>query len=156
MQSIRESLEEGSEAGKGIVFHLLIPAWAPIAISEPLHFLGDLYPLRIEGLKHQGKPYVALNFPAAPVNLFHGVPNVLGPKGLNKAAGFTSAATWLEGGWVLNGSALAVGLGVATLIGGGPFVAGNTFVAGLLSEAVYDCIAEEQPRTLGSNERLPR
>jgi hypothetical protein len=167
MQSIRKSLEEESEAGKEIVFHLLIPAWAPIAILEPLHFPDDLYPLCVEGLKHQGKPYVALNFPAAPMNLFHGVANVRDPKGLNKAAEFTSAATWLVGGgWVLNGGALAAGLGVATLLGGGPFVAvplwfaGNIFVAApaaeRLSEAVYECIAEEQTRILGSNERLPR
>ena len=68
-----------------------------MAILEPLHFPDDLYPLRVEGFKHRGKPYVALNFPAAPADLFHGVANVLDPKELSKAAGFTSAATQLAG-----------------------------------------------------------
>ncbi|KAL4987615.1 hypothetical protein BDW68DRAFT_105816 [Aspergillus falconensis] len=166
MREVRQKLlAEDEKRGKGIIFHLLIPSWSKLQIKEPLHFPEDLYPLQIEGLKHAGENQVKLNLPAAPPGLLHGVSNVLDPNNWNTIAGGAGAAVTLPAvGWGVNGACLAVGLGVGALTGVGtllaiplwmgtaPFAMGMS--APVIHETIYDALCEENPRVLGSKERL--
>jgi hypothetical protein len=174
MQSLRESntpvdikadKKARDEIKVNTIFHVLIPAWAPIAILEPLHFPQDLQPLLVEGLCHQGRPYVALNLPAAPRHLLNGVLNVLDPSQANARAEIVSGLTAVvASGWGANGAALALGMGVASIVGGGPFVFIPLWIAGgfttmpvvgeYVQRTVYESLAEERPRVLGSNDRI--
>ncbi|KAH1466479.1 hypothetical protein KXX13_001175 [Aspergillus fumigatus] len=134
MREVRQTLlAKDEKRGKGMIFHLLIPSWSKLQIKEPLHFPEDLYPLQIKGLKHNGKGTgVAVTAPAV--------------------------------GWEVNGACLALGLGVGTLTGAGlllalllwmgtaPFAMGKS--APVIQETIYDALREEDPRVLGSNERL--
>ncbi|KAF4279521.1 hypothetical protein KXW14_006381 [Aspergillus fumigatus] len=134
MREVRQTLlAKDEKRGKGMIFHLLIPSWSKLQIKEPLHFPEDLYPLQIEGLKHNGK---------------------------GTGVAFTAPAV----GWEVNGACLALGLGVGTLTGAGlllalllwmgtaPFAMGKS--APVIQETIYDALREEDPRVLGSNERL--
>src|SRR2546423_347384 len=135
MQSTRTAMIDESEDGKDVTFHLLIPAWSPIAILEPLHFPDDLQPFYIEGLKHQGKPYVVFNLPAAPQNLLKGIGNVLDPSGSNSTAAIGAATTWILGGTALNGGFLALGIGLGTLSGLGVLVTIPVWFGGAFGSA---------------------
>lgn len=166
MREVRQKLlAKDEKRGKGITFHLLIPSWSKLQVKEPLHFPEDLYPLQIEGMKHCGKNQVELNLPAAPTGLLHGVSNVLDPNNWNKIAGGTSAAVTLPAvGWGVNGACLAVSLGIGTLTGVGPLLAmplwmgSASFCMGksapFIHENIHDALREEDPRVLGSKERL--
>ncbi|KAI9925979.1 hypothetical protein ASPWEDRAFT_37886 [Aspergillus wentii DTO 134E9] len=166
MREVRQKLiAKDEKRGKGITFHLVIPSWSKLQIKEPLHFPEDLYPLQIEGLKHGGKNQVELNLPAAPAGLLHGVSNVLDPNNWNTIAGGASAAVTLPAvGWGVNGISLAISLGVGTLTGVGPLLAMPLWVgtapfamgmsAPIIHETVHNALHEEDPRVLGSTERL--
>ncbi|RDW64341.1 uncharacterized protein DSM5745_09752 [Aspergillus mulundensis] len=168
MREVRQKLiAKDEKLGKAITFHLLIPSWSKLQIKEPLHFPEDLYPLQIEGLKHGGQDQVELNLPRAPVGLLHGVSNVLDPNHWNTIAGGTSAAVTVQTvGWGINGACLAVGIGLGTLTGAGMLLAAPVWVgsaalampasAPVIEETIYDALREEDPRVLGSKERLPR
>lgn len=166
MREVRQKLlAKDEKRGKGMKFHLLIPSWSKLQIKEPLHFPEDLYPLQIEGLKHNGSNQVELSLPAAPPGLLHGVSNVLDPNNWNAIAEGTGVAVTAPAvGWGVNGACLALGLGVGTLTGAGlllalplwmgtaPFAMGKS--APVIQETIYDALREEDPRVLGSNERL--
>lgn len=163
MQSARKTVVEANDEGKDIKFHLLIPAWSPISITEPLHFPDDLQPLRVEGLKYQGKPYVTFNLPFERAGLLQGIRNLRDPEGWNTLSAVGAATTWLVGGTMLNGGCLALGLcaGAATGVGalitipiwwGGTFGTAAT-IALPATHAVGDALHERPPRILGSNER---
>ncbi|KAL4740435.1 hypothetical protein BDV11DRAFT_185495 [Aspergillus similis] len=166
MREVRQKLRAKDEVrGKGIKFHLLIPSWSKLQIKEPLHFPEDLYPLQIEGLKHSGRGQVELNLPAAPAGLLHGISNVLDPNNWNTIAGGTSVAVTLPAvGWGVNGLCLALSLGVGTFTGVGPLLAMPLWMgtapfamgksAPVIGETIYDALCEEDPRVLGSKERL--
>ncbi|EAW19830.1 uncharacterized protein NFIA_094500 [Aspergillus fischeri NRRL 181] len=166
MREVRQKLlAKDEKREKGIIFHLLIPSWSKLQIKEPLHFPEDLYPLQIEGLKHGGKNQVELNLPAAPAGLLHGVSNVLDPNNWNTIAGGAGAVVTAPAvGWGVNGACLALGLGVGTLTGAGLFLAIPLWVgtapfamgksAPVIHDTIYDALREEDPRVLGSNERL--
>ncbi|KAL5001303.1 hypothetical protein BDV10DRAFT_199195 [Aspergillus recurvatus] len=166
MREVRQKLlAKDEKRGKDIKFHLLIPSWSKLQIKEPLHFPEDLYPLQIEGLKHGGKDQVELNLPAAPAGLLHGVSNVLDPNNWNSIANGAGAAVTLPAvGWGVNGACLAVGLTVGTFTGAGPLLAiplwmgfapfAMTKSAPVIHETIYDALCEEDPRVLGSKERL--
>jgi hypothetical protein len=105
-----------------------------------------------------------LNLPAAPAGLLHGVSNVLDPHNWNTIAGGASAAVTLPAvGWGVNGVCLALSLGVGTLTGVGPLLAmplwmGAPFAMGksapFIHETIHEALREEDPRVLGSKERL--
>ena len=59
--------------GKDVVFHLLIPAYRPFVIKEPLDFSDVLQPLCVHGLIHNVEPYVQINLPWAKPNMLQGV-----------------------------------------------------------------------------------
>lgn len=51
------------QPGKIIQFHILIPAYRPLIIEEPLRFSDDLLPLSVEGHIHNSMPHVWMNLP---------------------------------------------------------------------------------------------
>lgn len=166
MREIRQKLlAKDEKRGKGIKFHLVIPSWSKLQIKEPLHFPEDLYPLQIEGMKHSGKNQVELNLPAAPDGLLHGVSNVLDPNNWNAIAGGASiAVTMPTVGWGVNGACLAVSLFAGAVTGAGPLLAMPLWMgsgpycmsksAPYIQENIHDVLCEEDPRVLGSEERL--
>ncbi|KAL4758197.1 uncharacterized protein BDW70DRAFT_162776 [Aspergillus foveolatus] len=136
-------------------------------IKEPLHFPEDLYPLQIEGLKHGGKDQVELNLPAAPAGLLHGITNTLDPNNWNKIARGTSQAVTLPAvGWGVNGACLATSLRIGSLTPLGPLLAMPLWIistsmamdksAPVIYETTHEALREEDPRVLGSRERLHR
>lgn len=56
-----------------IVFHLLIPAYRPFVIEEPLDFSDELQPLCIHGLINNINPYVHINLPWVDPEMLHDV-----------------------------------------------------------------------------------
>jgi hypothetical protein len=166
MRAAREETQQRNESEDDIVFHLLIPAWSRVQIKEPLHFSDDLQPLRVEGLKHQGKELVQMNLPAAPKGLLVDVANVLDPNSANLAADVSMGATWMVGGSAVNGACAALGVAAATATGLGPLmvigvwwgtcIPSLVYGAPVVLETVHDAIREDPPRILGSNDRLPR
>ncbi|KAL4910515.1 hypothetical protein BDW74DRAFT_141364 [Aspergillus multicolor] len=166
MREVRQKLiRKDKKRGKAMTFHLLIPSWSKLQIKEPLHFPEDLYPLQIEGLKHKGKDQVEFNLPAAPAGLLHGVSNVLDPNNWNTIAGGTGAAvTGPAVGWGVNGACLALGIGLGTLTGAGMLLAIPMWMGTapfamatsgpVIHNTIYDALCEEDPRVLGSGERL--
>ncbi|KAL4931859.1 uncharacterized protein BDV17DRAFT_227441 [Aspergillus undulatus] len=48
---------------KKVRFHLIIPAYRPMLVREPLAFPHEVYPLSIKGFIHDSKPYVWFNLP---------------------------------------------------------------------------------------------
>lgn len=80
----REALS-GTADGRDVVFHLLMPAYYPFTVSEPLHFPDELQPLRIRGMTNKGGPVFTLNLPAAPPGMLDGINNSHDPGWLNKA-----------------------------------------------------------------------
>ncbi|KAL2862462.1 uncharacterized protein BJX67DRAFT_375258 [Aspergillus lucknowensis] len=166
MREVRQKLlAKDEKCGKHITFHLVIPSWTKLQIKEPLHFPEDLYPLQIEGLKHGGENQVQLNLPAAPAGLLHGVSNVLDPNNWNKIAEGAGVAVTLPAvGWGINGACLALSLGVGTLTGLGPLLAVPLWMGSApiamgksaphIEKTIHDALCEEDPRVLGSKERL--
>lgn len=166
MREVRQKLfAEDPESAKAIVFHLLIPSCSEIQIKEPLHFPEDLYPLRVEGMTHNGAAQVKLNLPAAPASLLHDVSNVLDPNNRNAIANGTSFAVGAPACiWGIPGAltALGAGLGLFTAAGallGIPIVCVGGPLGGFTLESsvgpfIYNTICEEAPRILGSKELL--
>lgn len=166
-QLCRFMLQHREDVGPDVTFHLLIPAWSPVTITEPLHFPEGLGSLSVEGLSHKGRAYVSLNLPAAPVGLLHGVANVVDPTGANGTAALVAGAVTLPTvGWGINGACLAFGVGVASLTPLGPLLAipiwCGTAVPAMMAAApaiqstIYESLREDRARILGSHLRLPR
>ncbi|GAQ03685.1 hypothetical protein ALT_1006 [Aspergillus lentulus] len=166
MREVRQKLlAKDEKRGKRITFHLVIPSWSKLQIKEPLHFPEDLYPLQIEGLKHGGQNQVELNLPAAPAGLLHGVSNVLDPNNWNTIAEGAGVAVALPAvGWGVNGACLALSLSIGTLTGAGPLLAIPLWLgtgsfamptsASFIQDNIHEALREEDPRVLGSKERL--
>ncbi|KAG9826860.1 hypothetical protein KCU98_g15109, partial [Aureobasidium melanogenum] len=64
--------------GQDATFHILCPSTTLVFIPDPIEFCKDVGDIRIEGeLNNQtGKPYIYLNMPDAPANMFNHVCNV--------------------------------------------------------------------------------
>ena len=67
--------------GKDARFHILIPAYRPLLITEALEFPKILQPLHLHGLKHDSKPYVQMNLHGADMKMLHGVDIWQRPRG---------------------------------------------------------------------------
>jgi len=168
LQTTRELLTAESDEGNDVVFHILIPSWYPISITQPLHFPDALQPLHVEGEKYGGgTPYVTFNLPGAQDNLLKDVGNMFDPTTAdmnNTIAGVAAGCTWLVSGGALSYVSLAAGLALGAATGGGALVAipvwwggfgSAAMYAGLpATNAVYDYLQEEAPRILGSDQRL--
>jgi len=53
--------------------YILIPAYRPFVIKEPLIFSEILQPLYIYGVTHNSEPYVQLNLPETEKDMLYGV-----------------------------------------------------------------------------------
>ncbi|GKT41740.1 uncharacterized protein ColSpa_01921 [Colletotrichum spaethianum] len=131
----------------------------------PLHFSTELMPLRVVGPKsNDGKPSVIFNLPAAQDDVvFDGVANVPDPNGHNTKAIVAASVTFLVGGgWGTNGACLATGglarssdraLIVVPVWWGG-FITVGAPAACVAADKLHEVLREEEPRILGSNDRL--
>ena len=57
----RHVLRTTTPNGDTAVFHLLIPAYSPIVIEDPITFHRNLFPLVVTGQRHRGLDLVGLN-----------------------------------------------------------------------------------------------
>ncbi|KIW94570.1 uncharacterized protein Z519_04546 [Cladophialophora bantiana CBS 173.52] len=60
MAFLRQYIDEHDKKTR---FHLIIPAYRPLVIKDPLIFPADLFPFTVQGLVHDSKAYVWLNLP---------------------------------------------------------------------------------------------
>ncbi|PGH08767.1 hypothetical protein AJ79_05866 [Helicocarpus griseus UAMH5409] len=58
---LRQHLDRDNR--RKVRFHLIIPAYRPMFIKDPLIFPDRLFPLTVQGLKHDSKEYVWFNLP---------------------------------------------------------------------------------------------
>jgi hypothetical protein len=63
MVVVREVQAKLPKANKKPTFHILMPAYRPFVIPQPLIFPPELDPFCVEGQIHNGNPYVWLNLP---------------------------------------------------------------------------------------------
>ncbi|EXJ53514.1 uncharacterized protein A1O5_13290 [Cladophialophora psammophila CBS 110553] len=73
MQYLRVRFKFSSEWGSRPIFHLLMPAYRPQVIEEPITFAQSLQPLHIHGLIHNKFPWVALNLFDADLEKLDGI-----------------------------------------------------------------------------------
>ncbi|EEQ91474.2 uncharacterized protein BDCG_06594 [Blastomyces dermatitidis ER-3] len=136
-------------------FHLIIPAYRPMLIKDPLIFPDKLFPLTVQGLKHDSKEYVWFNLPT--LNDTHAysldlkdVGNIYQPpsNGQDAAAATTFAAS--TAGWI--GITLwATSLAAPILA---PFVLMGSGVSGMVgavqaTKHVHESFKQKLPRVLG-------
>lgn len=71
MKAIGQGMkEQGKDSSKVPTFHILIPAWYNITVTEPVHFPDEMLPLRLVGPKHDGgKPLVLFALPRPQADL---------------------------------------------------------------------------------------
>jgi hypothetical protein len=69
MISDRATLIKTKSYGRDAVFHLLIPAYGPIVISQPIAFHSALLPLVVTGQRHRGVDFVWFDLPSRPTDL---------------------------------------------------------------------------------------
>ncbi|KAK3942412.1 hypothetical protein QBC46DRAFT_380160 [Diplogelasinospora grovesii] len=70
MLFLRRNLRKNAKEAR---FHLIVPAYRPTLIKDPLVFPGELYPFTIRGLVHNCKPLVWFDLPTiddVPPHLF--------------------------------------------------------------------------------------
>lgn len=138
-----------------------------MVIPEALKVPGELFPLRVEGEIHNGKPYVWVNFPEARKGLFDGVGNLADLAKSEWERGMATLGTAFGGigpCWLI--SAIATG---SLFLAAGPLLAlpfyfgSNAIGWGISLEAArkVDSLWEvEPPRLLGAvvgeeDERVP-
>lgn len=99
-------LELRSTAPSDAVFHLLMPAWDKLRITQSLHFPDELQPLRIEGMTFNGAPFVTMDVPDAQAGLLRGIRNLsamedtedgAGSYGLLQLIALMTVAGWIGG-----------------------------------------------------------
>lgn len=62
MSCDRATLAKHTETGRAALFHLLVPAYEPIVVKDPVEFHPDMCPLDICGQKHRGVELVWFRF----------------------------------------------------------------------------------------------
>ncbi|KAF2455436.1 hypothetical protein BDY21DRAFT_350826 [Lineolata rhizophorae] len=73
MRFLRVVFAERKRWGKSAIFHVLMPAYRPFVIKDPLAFCDKLQPLCLHGLVHNNAPNVRLNLPDAKEDMLDGV-----------------------------------------------------------------------------------
>ncbi|EHK15341.1 uncharacterized protein TRIVIDRAFT_64744 [Trichoderma virens Gv29-8] len=64
MKALRQGMREQGNDPSDVTFHVLIPSWYNITLTDPLHFPDEVLPLRLVGPKHDGsKPLVSFVLP---------------------------------------------------------------------------------------------
>ncbi|KAJ6783735.1 hypothetical protein PWT90_08624 [Aphanocladium album] len=162
-QAFREQDGNGTSAPSPATFHILMPSWYNINMTESLHFPDYILPLRLVGATHDGgNPLVTFVLPRPQLGLtLHGVGNAyeeksLCPTAANIVVGASAVTACL--GSFAGGCATAVAVAaagplapLAYVIVAGSGIAMAMPVLGKLEAALID----EPPRILGSHERLP-
>ncbi|KAM7195071.1 hypothetical protein V8F33_006940 [Rhypophila sp. PSN 637] len=146
------------KSGKKQRFHLIVPAYRPMLIKDPLIFPTELYPFTIRGLVHNSRPLVWFdlptidNVPAGSFDLQH-IGNLFNPPSewRHAAAGVAGVAT--AGAGIMTAGALTVAtapaiglLAGAIWLGGG----GASMLAGAKAAERVDRMFERpNPRLIG-------
>ncbi|KAH7044023.1 hypothetical protein B0J12DRAFT_189153 [Macrophomina phaseolina] len=139
-------------------FHILIPAYRPLVIQEPIIVPRELYPLTIEGHVHNSIFQVWLNIPGLPEgdSTLRDVGNLAAPPSFwqewaSALEAATSAGTFAAGGGVAAGVATAaagtaaaplafLAVGVATMYG-----------SVMAAKTVGEALRAPEPRLLGGD-----
>ncbi|OCK73942.1 hypothetical protein K432DRAFT_430314 [Lepidopterella palustris CBS 459.81] len=152
MRSMREGLIK-KENAKNILFHILIPAWAPVQITAPLHFPEDLYPLQNRGAERTGE--------AAPDGSLHDVSNVLDPNhdNIKSTVAAISTLSGIHGSsWyascLLATACVPVGGLLLTLPVYAATAGSGMLAAFVAADKAGTSLAVLPPRILGSTHRL--
>ncbi|KAL7901520.1 hypothetical protein HDV63DRAFT_395051 [Trichoderma sp. SZMC 28014] len=159
MKAIRQGMkEQGKDPEKTCTFHILIPAWYNIAVTDPLRFPDEILPLRLVGPKHDGgKSLVSFVLPQPQADLtLQAIGNNFVEKPLDPdtAEGMTKVITGLSemGGGLgggIAGLAAAAGLGIIAsplaLVVAYPLVIGGACKKPLIpcyqADAVESCLS---------------
>lgn len=172
MKAFRQGMREQGEDPADIGFHVLIPSWYNISLSDPLHFPDEILPLRLVGPKHDGgKPLVSFVLPHQQrgLNLL-GVSNTYEERPLDpgtaEGLGIFSIMSSSFGGFVtasfgaemaLAGLAIAGGplvpLIVVPMVCGG--VAGGAYAGWQVKDAIEENLSYDRARVLGSHDLVP-
>lgn len=88
-------------------------------------------PFHVEGLKHMGKPYVALNLPAAPQGLPHDIQDLLEPYSSEAKAGSAFLLTFSTGYLRCSWSSITAGVAAGACTGGGALVGAHIAFSGI-------------------------
>ncbi|KAI9372948.1 hypothetical protein BJX61DRAFT_412062 [Aspergillus egyptiacus] len=135
-------------------FHLIIPAYRPMLINEPVSFPEELYPLSITGYIHDSKPYVWFDLP----NIDNVSPELLDIRHVGNLA--RPPSSWENAavaGTGLGGALLTLGLTIGAAAASGPaapLLAIPTCAAGLAGTMtgmfkVGGAFKDNSPRVLG-------
>ncbi|PGG96912.1 hypothetical protein GX51_07604 [Blastomyces parvus] len=136
-------------------FHLIIPAYRPMLIKDPLIFPDKLFPLTVQGLKHDSKEYVWFNLPtlndtdAYSLDL-KDVGNIYQPPSTGQGAAAATTFAASTAGWI--GITLwATSLAAPILA---PFALMGSGVSGMVgavqaTKHVHQSFSQKQPRVLG-------
>jgi hypothetical protein len=134
-----------SVVGETPIFHILCPSTNLIFVADPIQFRPDVGNLSIEGeLNNQtGKPYIHLNMPGAPKNMFRNVCNIADLPTPSKPSGWRKVAS-TSGAWAVGLPAAIVATPGGMLVGLGVGVAAAPLVpvaavGGALAGAVIVC-----------------
>ncbi|KKZ66810.1 hypothetical protein EMCG_07499 [[Emmonsia] crescens] len=136
-------------------FHLIIPAYRPMFIKDPLIFPNKLFPLTVQGLKHDSKEYVWFNLPtlndtdAYSLDL-KDVGNIYQPPSGGQDAGAMTTLAASTAGWI-GATVWATSLAAPILA---PFVFLSSGVSGMVSAVqatkhVHESVNQKRPRVLG-------
>ncbi|KAI9647029.1 hypothetical protein NHQ30_005031 [Ciborinia camelliae] len=125
-------------------FHLLIPAYRPMVITEPLKFPDDVFPLAVEGFMHNSIEYVWLNLPGEYPDQFSlsNIGNMAKQSPEISMMVFTALGLSAAGYF----ASLAVEPPLIPIAAGGLFGSLGTFVAAACAE-----YRARTPRTLGGD-----
>ncbi|KAH7117100.1 hypothetical protein B0J11DRAFT_571532 [Dendryphion nanum] len=140
-------------------FHILIPAYRPLIIQDPVIFPPELYPLTIEGHIHDSIFQVWLNIRHVPNDLtLRDVGNLAAPPSFwqewaEPIQGITIVSTWFTGsaaamGLSVAAATVAVPLAIPVFVAGASVAAFGTITA---ANAVDERLRIPQPRLLGGN-----
>lgn len=132
-------------------FHLIIPAYRPMLIREPLAFPHEVYPLSIKGFIHDSKHYVWFNLPTiddvpAEQLEIHHIGNLYRPSSTLEE--IAAPVTFMAGGLLTMGATMATAVFAPPLAIPVWTAGAASTVAG--ANAVERMVTEAPPRVLGS------
>ncbi|OAX85536.1 hypothetical protein ACJ72_00074 [Emergomyces africanus] len=150
---LRQHLDK--DRSRKVRFHLIIPAYRPMLIKDPLIFPDKLFPLTIQGLKHDSKEYVWFNLPtlnntdAYSLDL-KDVGNIYQSQNPGKDATAMTTFAASTAGWI--GATIWATSLAAPIIA--PFVFLSSGVSGMASAVqatkdVHASLSQKRPRVLG-------
>ncbi|UKZ77115.1 hypothetical protein TrVFT333_004833 [Trichoderma virens FT-333] len=122
MKALRQGMREQGNDPSDVTFHVLIPSWYNITLTDPLHFPDEVLPLRLVGPKHDGgKPLVSFVLPHPQTTLtLQAVANIFEEKPLDRDTAeniqmttIVTSSLGTSAAGVIMGEMAIVGLGIA-------------------------------------------